>query len=575
MDHFDRLRRNREFPRQFLPEDEVLDGWDKMAPWFEELERRPIGSAAELEKWLLDLSELRAAIEEEDAVRYIRMTCHTDKPEFEQAYLSFVENVRPNVERASFALNRKYVACEWRRALPRKRYFVYDRAREMEVRLFREENLPLKVEDEKLAQRYQRLYGEMTATFEGQELTLPQLHKVLEEPERARRRAAWCAAVERQLRDREELETIFDRMVELRTQIARNAGYENFLEYQFANYGRFDYTPADCVAFHEAVEQHIVPLVRELRARRRQHMGLPKLAPWDLAADPLGRPPLRPFETAHELIEGTHAIFRAIDESFAKDFDVLRRYELLDLESRKGKAPGGYQSTLDEVRLPFIFMNAAGRNRDVFTLLHEGGHAFHALATRTEPLHAYRHAPIEFCEVASMGMEMMACQRLEAFYSPSDALRARREHLEEVLELLPWIARVDAFQHWIYTHPTHSRRERAQVWLALNERFGDDLEWSEWPEWRECSWIGKLHFFCVPLYYIEYGIAQLGALQLWKIYCCGAAQAVQGYRRALALGGSHPLPELFAAAGLRFVFDASTIAPLADEVRKALEQMPV
>lgn len=574
MDQFDRLRQKRQFPRRFLPEDLVLDSWAKMAPWFEELERRPIDCVAALEKWLLDLSELRAAIEEEDAVRYIRMTCHTDKPEFEQAYLNFVETVRPNVERASFALNRKYVACEWRSALPRERYFVYDRAREMEVRLYREENLALKVEDEKLAQRYQRLYGDMTATFEGKELTLPQLHKILEEPDRTMRRAAWCAAVGRQLRDREELETIFDRMVELRTQIARHAGYANFLEYQFANYGRFDYTPADCVAFHKAVEEHIVPLVRELRARRRNLMGLDKLAPWDLATDPLGRPPLRPFETAHQLIEGTQSIFRAVDESFAKDFDVLRCHELLDLESRKGKAPGGYQSTLDEVRLPFIFMNAAGRNRDVFTLLHEGGHAFHALATRHEPLHAYRHAPIEFCEVASMGMEMMACQRLEAFYSPADAMRARRAHLEEVLELLPWIARVDAFQHWIYTHPEHSRSERAQAWLALDARFGDDLEWSEWPEWRECSWIGKLHFFCVPLYYIEYGIAQLGALQLWKRYCNDATCAVEGYRRALALGGSRPLPELFGAAGLQFAFDESTVAPLAREVRAALEQMP-
>jgi len=574
MDQFDRLRTHLEFPRQYLPEELVLDRWEKMAPLFDELERRPLGSPNELEKWLLDQSELRAAIDEEEAVRYIRMTCHTDQPELEQAYLYFVEHVRPNVEQASFALARKYVECPHRAALARERYFVYDRARDMEVRLFREENLPLKVEEEKLAQQYQKLYGEMTAVLDGSELTLPQLSKLLEEPSRDTRRAAWCAATGRQLRERERIESIFDRMIELRTQMARNAGYADFIEFQFANLGRFDYTPADCLAFHRAVELHIVPIVRELHAHRRRLMGLDRLAPWDLAADPLGRPPLRPFETAGQLIEGTAAIFQAVDPSFARDFDVLRRHELLDLESRKGKAPGGYQSTLDEVRLPFIFMNAAGRSRDVFTLLHEGGHSFHALAARTEPLLAYRHAPMEFCEVASMGMEMMACERVEAFYRPEDAARARRAQLEEVLELLPWIARVDAFQHWLYTHPGHTRADRVAAWRELDERFGDELEWSEYPEWRECSWIRQLHFFCVPLYYIEYGIAQLGALQLWGRFRRDAHAAVASYRAALKLGGSRPLPELFAAAGLRFAFDGATIAPLAAEVRAVLDQMP-
>lgn len=574
MDRFDELRKNREFPRNYLPNDATFDTWDRIAPFFEELERRSVASPEALERWLLDLSELRAAVDEEETVRYIRMTCHTDVPELERAYLEFVEQIRPNIERASFALNRKYVACEHRSALPRQRYFVYDRAREMEVRLYREENLPLKVEDEKLSQRYQKLYGEMTAMLDGKELTLPQLHKLLEEPSRDLRRSAWCAAVGRQLRDREEIETLFDKMVQLRTQMAQNAGFPNFLEFQFANLGRFDYTPQHCIAFHEAVEKHIVPLVRELRERRRRQMGLAQLAPWDLAADPLGRPPLRPFQTVDQLVEGTAAVFQAVHPLFASEFEVLRRLNLLDLESRKGKAPGGYQSTLEELRLPFIFMNAAGRNRDVFTLLHEGGHAFHALATRQEPLVAYRHAPIEFCEVASMGMEMMSCERLDAFYGPGDAARARREHLEEVLELLPWIARVDAFQHWIYQHPDHTRHERAEAWLALDERFGDTLEWSELPEWRECSWIGKLHFFCVPLYYIEYGIAQLGALQLWENFLADKDNAVQNYRHALALGGSRLLPELFQAAGLRFAFDAQTIEPLATRVRATLEKMP-
>src|SRR5690606_19887323 len=251
------------------------------------------------------------------------------------------------------------------------------------------------------------------------------------------------------------------------------------------------------------------------------------------------------FNTSEELVAGVEKVFSAVDPSFADDFKVLRDRNLLDLESRKGKAPGGYQSTLDEARLPFIFMNATGRNQDVFTLIHEGGHAFHALAYRNEPLHSYRNAPIEFCEVASMGMEMMACEQLESFYSADDAARSRESHLEDTIMLLPWIMRVDAFQHWLYKNPGHTRHQRAEQWLALEARLGDELEWPELPQWRECSWINKLHFFCVPLYYIEYGIAQLGALQLWVRFLADPADAVKQYRRGLALGNSRPLPELF------------------------------
>ena len=272
-----------------------------------------------------------------------------------------------------------------------------------------------------------------------------------------------------------------------------------------------------------------------------------------------------------QLAEGAAAIFDAVDPSFRTDFAVLRDRQLLDLDSRKGKAPGGYQSTLDEARLPFIFMNAVGRNQDVRTLLHEGGHAFHALATRHEPLMAYRSAPIEFCEVASMGMELMACERLDAFYGADDARRARAHHLEDIVVLLPWIARVDAFQHWMYTNPAHTRAQRAAKWLELGARFEEELDWPELPEWRACSWIAKLHFFCVPFYYIEYGIAQLGALQLWARFLDNPKTAVEGYRAGIALGNSRPLPELFHAAGIRFAFDEATVAPLMERLNAALD----
>lgn len=566
------MRNQHEFPRHFLAQELDLGDWQQLAPYFEDLRSRDLSTAEQLKKWLEDLSELQAAISEENSVRYISMTCHTDNPQLEQAYLHYIEQILPKTEPEYFALDKKYLECPVRDALPKERFFVYDRARANEVEIFREENVALQTQDEVLAQQYQKICGEMTAQFEGKEQTIPQLMRYLEQTQRELRHSAWLVAIDRQLSDRQALEDIFDKMIAIRQQVAENAGMENYLEYQFRHLGRFDYTPEDCARFHDSVEKLVVPLRRKLREQRRSKLGLDRLAPWDLEVDPLGRPPLRPFETAPQLIEGADRIFRAVSPEFSQKFAVLRENGLLDLESRKGKAPGGYQSELDEARLPFIFMNATGRNNDVFTLLHEGGHAFHALESRREPLHAYRHAPIEFCEVASMGMEMMASERLETFYDAPSAQRARQMHLEDVIVLLPWIARIDAFQHWIYTHPRHSRQERQDKWLELDERFGDPLDWSQKPEWRDCSWIRQLHLFCVPLYYIEYGIAQLGALQLWMRFRQDGKSAVEGYLSALALGGSHPLPELFGAAGIRFAFDGQTIEPLVRQVEQSLSE---
>ncbi len=570
MQSIEEHRKNREFRRRFLAPDADLGDWATLAAAYADLRARALDTPEALERWLLDLSELQAATGEEYSARYIRMTCHTDDPALEQAYLAYLQEILPRCEPENFELNRKYLAAPARPRPAPPRYEVYDRARENEVAIFREENVPLQTEDDTLAQRYQKACGEQTVEFDGAEKTIPQMARFLEETDRETRRRAWTAATARQLADRAAMEDIFDQMVKLRHQMARNAGFDNYIDFQFRRLGRFDYTPADCLRFHDTVEKVVMPLRRRLRERRAAELGLSRLCPWDLEVDPGGRPPLRPFSDARALVEGTDRVFGAVAPVFSGEFHILRDKGLLDLESRKGKAPGGYQSTLDEARLPFIFMNATGRNQDVFTLLHEGGHAFHALATRNEPLVAYRGAPIEFCEVASMGMEMMACERLGAFYSPGDAARARAMHLEDIPILLPWIARVDAMQHWMYTNPEHTRTEREAKWLELETRFGDDLDWPEHAEWRRCSWIAKLHFFCVPLYYIEYAIAQLGALQLWVRFLDNPATAVEAYREGLALGNSRPLPGLFSAAGIRFAFDEATVGPLVERLSAAV-----
>jgi oligoendopeptidase F len=453
------------------------------------------------------------------------------------------------------------------------RYAVFDRDTKNQVELFRPENVPLETEEAKLSQQYQKLSGSLTVQFRGEEKTLVQMGPYLEEPDCAVRQEAWERVAQRRLQEKDAFEEMFDKLVALRQQIARNAGFENYRDYAFRKLGRFDYTSDDCLQFHDTVEKEIMPVVRKLQAERRKVLKLKTLRPWDLAVDPLNRPPLKPFKQVGEMVARTQKIFNRLDGELAGGFRRMQDLRLLDLENRKGKAPGGYQSTLAEARLPFIFMNAVGLQRDVETILHEAGHAFHALATRDEDLYAYRSAPIEFCEVASMSMELLGNEFIEEFYSPAEANRARRTHLEGIVGIFPWIATVDAFQHWIYTHPGHTRAERSAAWLALMDRFGGDVEWTDYEPARAHLWHKQLHIFLHPFYYIEYGIAQLGALQVWANSKRDKAKALSRYKLALELGGSRPLPELFQAAGGRFAFDGKTIKPLVKLVRDELAKL--
>lgn len=565
---------DREFPRQFLPAELDLGDWDAVQPFVERLLARVVESVEDLERWLLDASELQAAISEERSRRYIAMTCNTEDAEAEQAYLQIVEKFLPAAKPWLHRLNEFYVALPARAQLDPRRYGVLDRDVAVEIELYREDNIALQTQASVLSQKYQKISGAMTVQFRGEELTMPQIAKYLEVTDRATRKEAWEAAADRRLQEREAFDGIFDELSELRGRMARNADCADYREYIFKSYRRFDYTPADCEAFHAAVEEHVMPLARDLAERRREALLLDALRPWDYGVDPLGREPLQPFEDAADLGTGCRRIFGHLDAELEAQFaEMLERGEL-DLASRKGKAPGGYQSSLDEQRRPFIFMNAAGLHRDVETLLHEAGHAFHALAARHDPLVEYRHAPIEFAEVASMTMELFGDDYLDEFYDEDDAARAKRKHLEGIIGLLPWIARVDAFQHWLYTHPGHSRDERTAAWLALGERFETPTDWNGYEAHREASWQRQLHIFCYPFYYIEYGIAQLGALQIWNTYKQDPKLALDNYRTALALGGSRPLPELFEAAGARLAFDAATITPLIDRVSEELATLP-
>ena len=583
------------FPRTFVPVDADLGDWATIEPLLQALLDRQIDAPAELEQWLLDHSELMACISEERSERYIAMTCDTGDSDKERAYLHFLENITPRAKPYFHALNEKYVATESRADLDADRYGVLDREVEAEIELFREQSIPLQTEVAKLAQRYQKVAGAMSVEYKGEEHTLPQMAKYLEETDREVRRQAWGLVAARRLQDRDEMDEIFDKQLELRQQIAVNAGFSDYRGYAFKSMMRFDYGIEDSERFQETVRELVVPLYRDLNLRQFEMLAqesmrasdassvplserttaeFETLRPWDLDVDPLGRDPLRPFESSEQLEAGVQEIFARLDPELEALFASMRAEGDLDLESRVGKAPGGYMSTRDEKRRPFIFMNAAGVQRDVETLLHEAGHAFHAFATQREPLVGYRHSPIEFAEVASMTMELFADDELGVFYNAEDAARAKRKHLESIIKILPWIAQIDAFQHWIYAHPEHTRDERTARWLKLDEAFGAAIDWSGHREIRESLWQRQLHLFVHPFYYIEYGIAQLGALQIWLRFKQDRAAALSGYRAALALGGSRPLPELFEAAGARFDFSAETIKPLVDAVQEELAGLP-
>ncbi|MDP7008196.1 MAG: M3 family oligoendopeptidase [Phycisphaerales bacterium] len=557
---------------EFVPADIDATTWENLQPYYQQLLEREFKCSGCIEQFLFDRSELDAAASEAGSNLYIAMTCNTEDESAKKGFLAFVETVEPELKKIGFELNKKVVSSNVVQDLDPDRYGVLLRDWFADVEIFRDENVPLQTEDTKLGQEYSEICGAMMVEFDGEEKTMPQMGVYQQDQDRNTREAAWRGVAKRRLQDRDTIDGIFDKMVENRHKVANNAGFEEYRGYMFAAKHRFDYTPEDCIAFHEAIEKTCVPIVRKLATERQQALGVDTLRPWDLAVDPHGHAPLKPFETADELIEKSSRLFHRMDTELGSMFDTMRDGgESLDLASRKGKAPGGYQASRDRQRKPFIFMNAAGLPRDLDTMVHEAGHAFHYMLCRHDDLVWYRSAPLEFAEVASMSMESMAYPFLDEFYSQAEVSRAIRKHLEGIVATLAWVATIDEFQHWIYLNPNHSREERTAHWLELDERFGGTVDWTGLEVEREAVWHRQLHPFEVPFYYIEYGIAQLGALQMWLNYSKDPASALSFYKEGLKLGASKPLPELFETAGLKFDFTADMVGTLMKAVEEALE----
>ncbi len=561
--------------RIFLPKNFIITTWEALEPYFTSLLKKPINSKADLELWLKNSSELEAVISEDACWRQVRMTCDTENKELEEAFNYFYMEIAPKMQPYADKLNRKLIDCAFTQELDHDKYFTYLRSIKKSIELFREENIPINAELSVMQQQFGQIAGKMTVEVEGKEYTLQQAAKFLENPNRALREEVYLKIQNRRYADRDALNELFNKLVERRHQIAVNAGFTNYRDYKFKELGRFDYTPQDCLNFHEAVKQHVVPLVKLIYEEQKKSIGVDVLRPWDMEAEPEGIQPLQPFNNGKELLDKSIACFAQLNPFFAdclKKMDEMKRF---DLDSRKGKAPGGYNMPLAETGAPFIFMNAAGTLDDVTTMVHEGGHAVHSFLTHNLELTGFKEYGAEIAEVASMAMELFSMEHWHIFFADEEELRrAKFKQLERVLTILPWIARIDAFQHWIYEHPKHTIEERAAYWVKLADEFSTGMiDTTGLEHFRPNEWQRQLHLFEVPFYYIEYGIAQLGAIGLWMQFKQDQQQALNNYINALSLGGTKTLPELYAAAGLKFDFSPEHIKTLMEFVRNEMEQL--
>ncbi len=547
--------------------------WNTVAPHFDALADEEL-TAEGVGDWLLRWNELEKTLGEAGSVAGRAKSEDTSNAAAEEAYMHFVQQIVPAWSMAAQALKTKLLAVPGYEPIPEHRQFL--RRLRSDAALFRAENVPLQAKLQTLANEYDKRTGTMTVTLEGREMTLPEAEGRWQDPDRSVRETAWRAVMGCWGEARTELDALFLQQLPLRRKLAENAGLSDFRAYMWRAMRRFDYTPEDNKVFHATIETEIVPLAARLMETRRQKLGVEVLRPWDLLVDPENRSPLKPFVDVGELESGTARIFDRVDPELGRDFEKLR-HGFLDLGSRPGKAPGGYCSFFPKTGLPYIFMNAVGTEGDVRTLLHEGGHAFHGLASSAaQPLLWNRGAPMEFSEVASMAMELLAMPYLAedagGFYSEGDAARARREQLERIVLFLPYMAVVDGFQHWVYTEAPENvtAAELDTQWGLLWDRFMGGTDWSGLESERISGWHRKLHIFTVPFYYVEYGLAQIGALQVWRNALTDQAEAVRRYRAALALGNTVTLPELYAATGAKFAFDRATISELAELVASHL-----
>lgn len=562
-------------PRKFVSENFDPKTWEIIEPYYNQLRDREFESIETFRNWLRDRSELEAIISENAAWRYIHMTCDTSNEQYQQDYTYFISEIEPKIAPISHALNEKVTDTELKEQLDEKSFQILFRNIEKDFKIFREENIPLKTEIQNASKEYGTIAGAMTVTIDGKEMTLQQAAVILESTDREKREEAYRKIAERRFHDKEKLDELFNKLIKLRHKVALNADFKNFRDYMFTAMGRFDYSPQDCFDFHEATQKEIVPILDKLASERKQNLKFDQLRPWDKAVDPLNNPPLVPFSSTEDLIDKTITCFSRLDPFLGKCIETMREIKHLDLGSRVGKAPGGYNYPLAEIGIPFIFMNATSTLRDMVTILHEGGHAIHSIVTKDLELSDFKHTPSEVAELASMSMELISMDHWDVYFSDEEELkRAKKEHLEQIIQTLPWVAVIDKFQHWIYENPTHSVADRTQMWNSILNDFSDSqTDWTGLEHFKDYVWQRQLHLFEVPFYYIEYGFAQLGAIAVWKNFKEDPKKGLEGYLAALKLGYTKSIPEIYQAANIEFNFSRVYISELIDFVRSELSKL--
>jgi oligoendopeptidase F len=562
--------------RKFLPEDFSVSSWAVLKPFFDNLLQRNLNSVNDLKKWFQDRSELESVIGEDMAWRYINMTCYTENEIYKKAYQDFVQNIQPQIAPVSDQLNKKAASSSFLQELAHlEGYDIMIRSLKKEIEIFREANVPLYTEINTETQKYAELSGAMMVTVDAKELTLQQASVLLMSTDRKKREEVYHKIVERRLQDKDTLDALFSTLIKLRHQVSINANFANFRDYMFKSLGRFDYTTKDCFNFHDAIEHEVVPMLNQLALERKVALKVSDLRPWDKAVDAEGREALRPFTNGKELTDKTIEVFGKLDPFLGQCLSIMKEMGHLDLESRKGKAPGGYNYPLAEIGVPFIFMNATSTLRDMVTIMHEGGHAIHNFLTRDLDLNDFKSTPSEVAELASMSMELISMDHWDVFFTDEAELkRAKREHLEDIIETLPWVATIDQYQHWLYENPGHSLEVRKQKWNEIFDRFADTVtDWSGLQSARDYLWQKQLHLYEVPFYYIEYGMAQLGAIAVWRNFRNDNAKGLQGYQNALKLGYLRSIPEIYKAANIKFDFSREYIHELMKFVQDELKKI--
>ena len=557
--------------RQFIDENLMVDSWGKIEVYFKSLLHKDINSVTDLEQWMLNRSELESVLEEEQAWRYIKMNIDTTDQKLAKDFAFWIQEISPKVAPFSHQLNVKLYRSPYLKELDNEKYRIYLRGLQKAIEIYRDENIPLMVEMETKQQEYGAIAAKMTVEIDGQKMTMQKAAQFLKDTNRTKRQEVYEKISQRRAEDVEKLDVLFDDLIALRQQIAKNSGFDNYRDYMFAAMGRFDYTPEDCVDFHTAIEKEIVPIIESFDADRKNKMKLEAYKPWDTSVDAEGNAPLKPFEGGEDLIDKSIRCFERLSPYYGQCLSTMKVMKHIDLVSKEGKAPGGFNYPLYEIGVPFIYMNAVGSQRDLVTMVHEGGHAIHSFLSRDLDLCDFKSTPSEVAELASMSMELISMDTWDEFYvNEKELARAKTEQMQKVLEGLPWIAAIDKFQHWIYTTP-HNAEERRAEWKNIMQKLGSSIvDWDGQEDALSNLWQKQLHLYEVPFYYIEYGMAQLGAIAMWRSYKLLGKEALSNYDEALKLGYTKSIGEIYQTAGIEFNFSHAYVNELAEFIKAQL-----